>query len=194
MAWPFKGKEGEVEKTAEQSKAEMDAVNEKISNMDNRWNSLESEAKAAEEKQKLIDNPPVAPTENELKLAAGLAITNARLIERDIIDQVKAEGWGHLIPEIQGFFNAANVDVKSRADYNAYCLNIKHMCIGRAAEKGGLRFDGANKTFFIEDKSGASGTTSSGLTHDEENFLKDKLGVDPKKFVENAKKINQEGH
>lgn len=202
MAWFKKEEVKEETKTADQSsldinklveamrpliKEEVAPVLAKVEAVEGKWNKLETDAAEAERKAAEAEHPPTAPTENELKLAAGIAITNARLMERDILDGVRADGWGDLVPKIQDWFNKADAGVKSRPDYNSYCTNIVDMVVGRAAREKGLKYDGQTKSFFLEDKSssGEEGTDSP-LNKEELQTLKN-LNIDPKAFLQNAK-------
>lgn len=209
MAWPFKEKkEGEVEKTPEQIKAEQDAivarfsealdaklspVMEKVSNMENRWNAIEAEANKPPADPNA--EPPKPLNDNEQKLFAATVLTNARLTEREVIDELSSD-WKDLIPEARKIFADTPVNRKAQPDYAAYCRNVVDMLIGREAKKHGLRSEGGK--FFLED-AGTGGEHGdpvntelrdynwqdpvSGKTLTGRQQL-EKLGIDPKKFVE----------
>jgi hypothetical protein len=130
-------------------------------------------------------------------------LTNARLTEREVLDEINS-AWAHLVPEIRGYFTSTQLDRKAKPDYAEYCQNIVNMVIGKAAKVAGLRYDQGNKTFFLEDKSASGGDHEPGPLSDpsltwrqetasgtrvwtpEEQLRK--LDIDPAKFAESVKK------
>jgi hypothetical protein len=142
---------------------------------------------------------------NATRATITLAVTtNARLTEREIIDELPAD-WSHLTPDIRALFANTPIERKAQPDYADYCRNCADLVIAKAARKAGLRYDQGNKTFFLEDKSaaGASGQDSplsdpslvwnqtkgdgSVKRWTAEEQLR-KLGIDPKEFAANVEK------
>jgi len=56
-------------------------------------------------------------------------------------------------PKSKATSPALRLSAKRWADYAEFCRNIKDMVVGKAAQKAGLRFDGKNQRFFLEDAS-----------------------------------------
>ena len=126
--------------------------------------------------------------------------TNARITEGEVLSEISAN-WAHLIPEIKGYFASTPVQRKAMADYAEFCRNIKDMVVGKAAQKAGLRFDGKNQRFFLEDASAKTGGADSPLADPDLNWTDPntgktisasetlaRLGIKPEEFVENQKK------
>jgi hypothetical protein len=208
----------------EQSKAEMDALVERfgaaveervkplretVERLQTDWESIKAEAtKETPTGPMNADGTPRELTADEknqntqANIAALAVQTNARLTEREVIDEIAAS-WPDQVAEIRGHF--ANTELKRKAlpDYPEYCRNIVDMVVGRAAKKSGLRYDGQAKTFFLEDKSSASTPPDSPLNDPSLvwNQVKSdgsirrwtaeeqlhKLGINPEEFVKNVK-------
>jgi len=126
--------------------------------------------------------------------------TNARITEGEVLSEISAN-WAHLIPEIKGYFASTPVQRKAMADYAEFCRNIKDMVVGKAAQKAGLRFDGNNQRFFLEDASAKTGGAESPLANPDLSWTDPnsgktitasetlaRLGIKPEEFVENQKK------
>lgn len=183
-------------------------LREELTGLKNEWETIKTEA----------TKPPAAagPTnadgtprelsqeeKNALGTKAAFAqsvLTNARLTEREVLDELPAD-WSHLIPKIRAHFASTSLDRKALPDYADYCRNCADLEIARAARTAGLRFNQESKTFFLEDKSGAG-------TSGEDNPLNDPsltwrkpdgkvvtgletlaaLDIDPAKFAESMKK------
>jgi hypothetical protein len=137
---------------------------------------------------------------NATRATITLAVTtNARLTEREILDELPAD-WSHLTPEIRALFANTPIERKAQPDYAEYCRNCADLVIAKAARKAGLRYDQSNKTFFLEDKSGASGGEENPLTDPSFSWQKpdgtvvtglqtlSSLGIDPKEFAEAQKR------
>ena len=127
---------------------------------------------------------------------------NARWTERDAIDSIHPD-FKHLIPQVREVFaEKTPISRKAQGDYAEYCSNVVKLVIGQEAMKAGLRRKESGE-FFLEDRSAGSGTPDSmlndpSLTWKQEtaNGVREmsaqeqlrKLGIDPKKFEESAKK------
>jgi hypothetical protein len=226
MGWFDKHKPAEGKTAEEQSKAEMDellnkftaAVDERVKPLQDGFSALKSDWEAIKTeatKPPTVDNRPKNPdgtprdlTDDEKRNNATLAgvqlsvQTNARLTEREVIDELQ-DDWKHLIPEIRGIFASTPIEQKARTDYAQYCRNCVDLVIAREARKSGLRYNRENQTFFLEDKS-TSSTREDGVLSDPAlawrqetpNGVRvmsaqeqlEKLGIDPAKFAESVKK------
>lgn len=213
-----KGADG---KTEEQSKAEMDALVERFSTaveervkplretvegLQAKWNAIEAEAtkltppdtRPRDENGNLRD---LTPEEKQRNLNVALAEQNvqnaARWVEQSVIDSLPRD-FKHLEKDLRKLFSETPVARKAQADYAEYCQNCRTLVIGREAEGAGLRRK-ENGEFFLEDKSGGSGTSDSILNdpalawNNNGRMMSareqlDKLGIDPKKFEERASK------
>jgi hypothetical protein len=226
MGWFDKHKPDATKTPEEQSKADMDALvdrfsaavdervkplRETVEKLQTDWDTIKTEATkppAADTTPRNADGTPreLTPEEkqrNTQQATLGVAIlTNARLTEREVLDELSAD-WTHLIPEIRGIFANTPMEQKGRGDYAQYCRNCVDLVIAREARKSGLRYNRENQTFFLEDKS-TSSTREDGVLSDpslswrqetssgtrvwtpEEQLRK--LGIDPKEFSESVKK------
>jgi hypothetical protein len=223
MAWPkFGGKDKEEDKPPE-SKTDIDALVERLgASIDERikplrddfnslktdWETIKAEASKPTARTN-EDGSPVQPTEeerakNERRAAIGIAIqANARMTESEVLAEL-GEQWGHLAPTLRDYFAQTPLDRKALPDYPQYCRNVLNMEIGKAARAAGLRYDGQNKSFFLEDKS-TSATREEGPLSDPSLIwhqqkpdgtvktwsVADQLAVlkiDPKELAENMKK------
>jgi len=222
MGWsPFKKTEDPPKKEGEQEKSEVDLLVEKLGvSFDERmkplkegFEALKSEwdgIKAAAGKETPPSNNGGDGTEeltDEQKAARDrtalltLSVqTNARITEGEVLSEISAN-WAHLIPEIKGYFASTPVQRKAMADYAEFCRNIKDMVVGKAAQKAGLRFDGKNQRFFLEDATAKTGGENSPLADPDLNWTDPntgktisasetlaRLGIKPEEFVENQKK------
>jgi hypothetical protein len=221
MPWnPFKKTDEPEKKDGEQSKSEVDQLVEKLGvSFEERlkplregFESLKTEwdgIKAAAAKEPEPNNNGGGGDEltEEQKAAkdrtALLALTvqtNARITESEIISEISAN-WSHLIPEIRSYFQSTPIQRKAQADYAEFCRNIKDMVVGKAAQKAGLRFDGKNQRFFLEDASAKTGGAESPLNDPDLGWTDPntgksisaseqlaKLGIKPEEFVESQKR------
>ena len=228
MGWFDKHKPAEGKTPEEQSKAEMEALverlgasieekigkplREEITALKTDWEAIKAEATKNPAEDKTPRNADGTPREltdeeknrNASQATIALAVqTNARLTEREVIDELPRD-WSHLIPEIRSMFANTPIQRKAQSDYADYCRNCADLVIAREARKAGLRYDQEHKTFFLEDKSSASNNEESPLSdpalvwHQQKGDGSVKrwspedqlrvLGIDPKEFAERAKK------
>ncbi len=175
MAWPKFGREKEPEEKKDdvQSKADVDALvdrigssieerffkplESKVTALQTKWDEIEKAATAPPKETNEDGTPKVLSEEEKNKLGTQATFamsvqTNARLTEREVIDEISSS-WSHLLPDIRAYFTNTPLARKAQADYPDYCRNIADMVIGKAAKAAGLRYDGQNKSFFLEDKS-----------------------------------------
>jgi hypothetical protein len=226
MGWFDKHKPDATKTAEEQSKAEMDAlvdrfsaaVDEKVAplrqtveSLQTKWNTIEAEAtkppatdtRPRDENGNVRDFTPEERQRNTQQATLGVAIlTNARLTEREALDELPAD-YADFIPEIRGMFANTAIEQKGRPDYAQYCRNCVDLVIAREARKGGLRRNRETGAFFLEDKS-TTHSREDGVLSDpsltwrqetaagtrmwtpEEQLAK--LGIDPQKFSESVKK------
>jgi hypothetical protein len=178
MAWPFNKKDdSQNTDNRDQSKAEIDSLVERLSasfsaqleekltpirtevtGIKTKWENLEKVATAAADDGKNPDGSELTDDQkrqiNERKLLGISIATNARITEMEILGEVSSQGLGEFLPRIREYFQNTTLERKGQADYATYCRNIVDMVLGAAARNGGLRFDGQNKRFFLEDAGG----------------------------------------
>jgi hypothetical protein len=176
-----------------------------------KWNKMEEEATASlnEEKNRNAraaeDNlTPEEKLQNENKrLLMVSLLTNARITESEVVDEVKAQ-WPGLVPRIKEVLATIPMDDKVKGDYPQRCRNAVSLVIGQEAIKGGLRQDNNTKKFFLEDAAANTGGEDSpfadpDLTWVDERTGKSltateqikKLGLDPAKFAKWMKETGQ---
>jgi hypothetical protein len=218
----FKKKDGEND----QSKAEADLlvealgakIEEKFSKkfeavdtLLGKWNKMEEEAAASlnEEKNRnaraaeenLTPEEKLA-NENKRLLMVSL-LTNARITESEVVDEVKAQ-WPGLVPRIKEVMASIPMDDKVKPDYGQRCRNAVKLVIGDEAIKGGLRQNSDTKKFFlIDDAAGSTGGDESPFSDPDLTWVDPrnpnrapmtaaeqlrKLRIDPKEFAEFVKR------
>lgn len=129
----------------------------------------------------------------------------AREIMRDVKQEYVDAGFGAIWQqnetEIKGVLNGTALvqpdgqggTKKLRGDAQ-YVRNVADMIIGRAARAGGVRFDGAKKTFFLEGANsnesvgGAKSAEVEGLTQKQVK-LAQRLGIPLDKFKQTVSKL-----
>jgi hypothetical protein len=214
---PFR-KNDEHEKKDDQSKSEVDELVEKlgasfeerIKPLQDGFTALKSEWDGIKAAATKADEPPPAndaeltDEQRNKKAQDGLfalsVATNARLTESEVLSEISSN-WAHLIPEIRTILAATPLPRKAQADYAVYCRNVKDMIVGQAAQKAGLRYDGKNSRFFLEDAAARTGGDASPLYDPDLNWTDPntgktitgsetlaRLGIKPEEFVENQKK------
>jgi hypothetical protein len=224
MGWFDKHKPAEGKTPAEQSEAEMNAlvdrlgtsleeriakpIREELTALKSEWETIKAEASKPPAVDTTPRNADGTPRElsaeeklrNAQQATLGVAVlTNARLTEREVLDELPSD-WSHLLPEIRGLFANSPIEVKAKPDYAQYCRNCADLVIAREARKAGLRYNEQSKTFFLEDKS-TSATREEGVLSDPSLVWHQEkangvtktwspseqlraLGIDPKEFAE----------
>lgn len=156
-------------------------IREKVEGIETKWNAIEAEAgRATNEEAEAARRAAEANQTPEEKLASEnkrllmvSLLTNARITESEVVDEVKAQ-WPGLVPRIKEVLATIPMDDKVKADYAQRCRNAVKLVIGDEAIKGGLRQNSDTKKFFLEDAS----TNNSG---DEQPFSDpDLTWVDPR--------------
>ena len=172
------------------------------------WDSIKAEAtrgaddEAARARKAADDTlTPEEKLANENKrLLMVSLLTNARITESEVVDEVKAQ-WPGLVPRIKEVLSTVPMDDKVKADYAQRCRNAVKLVIGDEAIKGGLRQNSETKKFFLEDAAANTGGEDSpfndpDLTWVDERSGKtltasqqlEKLRIDPKEFAEFVKR------
>jgi hypothetical protein len=175
------------------------------------WDSIKAEAtrgaddEAARARKAADDNlTPEEKLQNENKrLLMVSLLTNARITESEVVDEVKAQ-WPGLVPRIKEVLASIPMDDKVKADYAQRCRNAVKLVIGDEAIKGGLRQNSDTKKFFlIDDAAGSTGGDDSPLGDPDLTWIDPrnpnrapmtaaeqlkKLHIDPKEFAEFVKK------
>jgi hypothetical protein len=173
--WGDKQKQDEPKQDAkppEQSKAEADAliermsamfqekinpIIEKVNSFDTRFETIEQSTRRPvqkvedREKVSVLDNEDQAFAERLLPLNAGLIMMNARITEDEVYREMDAKGWGSYIPKAKEALANVNLQSKGSPEYPNIVRNTVTMIVGREAMDKGLKFDGGKQTFFMED-------------------------------------------
>ena len=183
-------------------------ITEKVTAIETKWSTLEGDAAkekqnadaAAEKERADLEDPDGSMRGRINEALTPLAIQSiklsARFTETEILNDCRQNGWAEYIPQIQQMFEAADIREKANEKtYPQYCRNVVRVVIGDAAMKGGLKFDGNKKTFFIESGGNAGGGGGNQFDSSEWAWTNDKtgatvsgnatlrrLGIDTKKF------------
>jgi hypothetical protein len=185
MAWPFDKKEGET-KTPEQSKEEAAAFISQLrtSFQEDLKASLAEQNTAFNQRfeaieQKVTRPAPANPDPNANKLPGifddedGSAAINARLaplavetvqlkarmVENDVIAEMREKGWSKYIEEVRKVLTDTPIGVKAQTNYENYVRGAVKMVVGGHAMEGGVKND-ANGRWFVEDGAGGGETNT----------------------------------
>lgn len=189
--------------------AKLKPFNDKLAEFDGRFQKLESNTAKPETKSGDDDAIPSVMENEDAAFAKrlGPVVINqiklqARLIETEAMNDLSSRGFGQYAADVRGYLDKTPLETKAKNDYDGYCRNVVTMVIGQKALSKGLKLDDKQE-FFIED---ASGNSSKGATHElsslvadaadgrievvkgqgpeaVESFLRDKLKIDPEKFM-----------
>lgn len=199
MAWPFPDKtadpeakpgEAKAEKTpaeliAESLQSALKPLAERFDTITQRMDVIEQNTKKPEPK---VENPNIPSVLDDEEAAFNMRMSpvfartlelEARVVKNDIKAEYRSAGFGELLQQYeaeidQTIDNSPLVDGQNklvRGDAN-YIRNVIDMIFGRAARKAGMRFDGKNKSFFLESAGGSAATQqvaaeTEGMTADQ---------------------------
>lgn len=207
MAWPFNSEEkpnGDGEsKPPEKSPAELIAESvsaalkpfaDRLDNLATDMASVKESTKPRQPEAKPMDLPSVFDNEDaafNLRLTPIMARQlelEARVALKDIKYEYQSAGFGDLWSQYESDINSI-LEQSPLVDGNNkllrgnpdYIRNTVDMVFGRAARKAGMRFDGKNKTFFLESAGGDGGpgfaeTHEDGLSADQRKVFQ-RMGV-----------------
>ena len=183
MAWPFRQPDPDPEKEkkiAEQSKVERDefisslrtSFEETLKPIREDIDALKTSSTRTVPPERKQDPPPDIPSvlDNEDAafgarlgpIAAQTVMLNARMTETEVLSDISAKGWGHLVPQIREVLEKQTpLQTKAGQGYRGYVENVADMLIGKEAKAKGLKFDGNKQTFFLEDASGGNNTPAN---------------------------------
>jgi len=82
-------------------------------------------------------------------LAMGQVQLRAQMIEREIFDEMRSNGWDEYIPEVRKYLQEVNIQTKAEPNYEVSARNVMDMVIGKAARSSGLKR--RNSSFILED-------------------------------------------
>jgi hypothetical protein len=175
-----KDEKKEEVKPPEQSKAEADdliarmsasfqetikPLQAKIDSYETRFSTIEQSVKRPEPKVEqpevpsVLDDEDAAFARRQMPQNVAIVQLNARITEGEIFREMEANGWGGYIPEVREQLDNTDIVVKGQPTYPNYVRNTVTMVIGKRAMEKGLKFDSGKNSFFLEDSS--KGTTSS---------------------------------
>jgi len=148
----------------------------------------------------VLDDENLAFAQRLTPLMARQLELESRVVKSDIKAEYAAAGYGDLWAQFETDINAilegsplVTGDGKPQRGDPQYIRNVVDMVFGRAARKGGMRFDGKNKGFFLESGSGGADSThkpeADGLT-DSQRKVMTRMGVPIDKAKEVIKKLH----
>jgi len=175
--------------------------------LDERLTALENNTKPREKPANTSPTEPISVLDDEnaafaqrmTPIYAQVLETRALMVKKEIKDEYVAAGYGELwdqyATEINQLIEGTSL-VTTDAQGNSkplrgdpqYIRNVVDMVFGRAARKGGMKFGGKDKGFFLESaSSGAESTntaTNDGLTESQRKVVS-RMGVP----LDQAKKV-----
>jgi hypothetical protein len=177
----------------------LDPFKASIENIDKRLTAAE-EARKPKEQSKSDEQVSVLDDENAAfnqrlgPLAIETIKTNARLTEREVLDEVRDKGLTDFIPQIKEQFGNTPIQVKADPNYERYCHNVVDMIVGREAQKGGLKAKG--NRFILEDSSTADDKTHESTLADADREWLNFEVITPgsKKHVTRKEFLTRMGH
>jgi hypothetical protein len=145
-----------IEKLTAAIDAKLSPITTKVDSIEQRWAALEEAARKPKEETPPNPKAPTSVLDNEDEafaqrmgpLAYQNALLGARMTERDIIDEMKEQGWSSLVPDVRKLFDATSIQRKAQSDYPAYCRNCVTLAIGERARTNGFKSNG--ETFYLE--------------------------------------------
>jgi hypothetical protein len=220
MTWPFPAPENKIEekekadeKPPEKTPAELiaEALSPLVTRLEEqskRFDTLEAQTKPREQKQTVQPNEPTSVLDDE-NLAFAQRLTpimarqlelESRVVKNDIKTEYATAGYGELWAQFEGDINGildgsplVKPDGSPMRGDPQYIRNVVDMVFGRAARKGGMRFDGKSKGFFLESGSGSNETgrqaEPDGMT-DSQRKVMSRMGVN----LDDAKKVIKKLH
>jgi hypothetical protein len=118
----------------------------------------------------VLENEEAAFTQRLGPMAAAQVLTNARITESEVLNDLRSQGWSEYIPKLKDILSKTPLETKARADYEACVRNFATMLIGEDAIKGGLKRKG--NSFILEDANGAVGDPAAeAATQEDRDFL-----------------------
>jgi hypothetical protein len=211
---PDKKPADDPNKPAEKTPAEL--IAEALKPMADNFNAINTRLQMIEEnskpKPKPVDPPAVASVYEDEDAAFNQRLTpvvlrqlelEARMIKDDIRREYEKDGfgdmWDQYASEIDNVLSGSPLvaaDGKPLRGDPGYIRNVVDMVLGRAARTKGLKFNGKEKTFFLESAGGstegAGSPTNDGLT-DKQRRVFARMGINPadgKKTIEKLQFIN----
>lgn len=177
--WEKKPEEKPAEKPVEKPAFDIDTFFTKLNeNLDARFapittaaeetrtrlQAIEDSGKKREEQKpaemvSVIDNEDAAFAQRLGPLAVEQVKLSARMVERDILDEMKEQGWGDQIPDVREYLAKVPLVNKSSPEYEAQVRNVVDMTIGKAARSNGLKRRG--NSFILEDANASQGDTNA---------------------------------
>lgn len=215
-------KKPEEKKGGDQTKSEADLLVERLgATIDEKLKPISEKVEAVSAWQTKLEeqfqDPPPDPNKNadgseitpeqksekhNATLLAMAVQTNARVTENECIAAIQGT-WPQLVAEARELFVKTPWQRKAQADYPEYCNNIVDMLVGRAAKKGGLRYEKNSDKFLIEDSAAGTVGEDSPLNDPDLTWVDPrnpnrppmtaseqlaKLRIDPKEFAESMKR------
>lgn len=206
MSWPFKEEEQpkpEVKdepKVSEKSPAELIAealqpLSQQFAQMRDKLESIENntvkkpDPVQPRELTSVLDNEDMAFNQRLTPVVMRQLELEARVVKNDIkreyVDAGFGEMWREYEKQINESLDAAplvTADGQPLRGNPNYIRNVVDMVFGRAAREKGIRFDGKNKSFFLESAGGANNgqapTVDDGLSESQRKALQ-KWGISP---------------
>jgi len=135
-------------------KAQIDPLSAAVNDTKTRLEAIEQSGKKREEakpteRTSVLDDEERAFNEHLAPVASQTVALQARMVERDIMDEMRQDGWEDLIPDFRDYVSKVDILSKANPQYEMQCRNVRDMIIGKAAQKNGLKRRG--NSFILED-------------------------------------------
>lgn len=199
-------------KTADQSATEADQMlaklrtsfdeaikpmREKIDSYEQRFTNIEESTRKPAPRVENTEIPSVMDDEDGAfrtrltPLITTVSQISGQMVEDRVVNDISAQGWGELVPELRKALATIAPVYKSDPNYETSVRKIAFGMIGERAVSKGLKADPTKKTyFFAEDSGGAASTSSGPRISAEDTRLMDRLGIAPEKreeFIKQAR-------
>lgn len=167
-----------------------------IDNQAARLSAIEESRKPKEEPKpteipSVLDNEDAAFNTRLTPLALQNVLLQARIIEREVLDEVSADGWAEFLPEIKEELSNTPPQIKASQTYDKYIRNVVDMIVGRKSRASGLRR--RDRGFVLEDASSAPSAEAEKATSEDREFLNFKITTSKGKVVTRRDFLKSQG-
>lgn len=173
-------------------------VRDKLDSYETRFNTIEESTRKPVARVENPEIPSVMDGDEDgafrmrlAPLATAVSQINGQLVEDRVVNDISAQGWGELVPELRKSLATIAPQYKADPNYETSVRKIAFGMIGERAVSKGLKADPTKKSYYFSEDAGGKQTDSSGpRISAEDTRLMDRLGIAPEKreeFIKQAR-------
>jgi hypothetical protein len=176
----------------------IDPIKAAVEDTRTRLSAIEESGKKREESKpteiaSVLDNEDAAFAQRLGPLAIEQVKLNARMVERDILDEMRQQGWEDQIPDVREYLSKVPLTNKASPEYEAQVRNVVDMTIGKAARSNGLKRRG--NSFILEDANATpSDPTAQRSSQEDREFLNYEVTTSKGKHVTRKEFLERMGY